>query len=556
MKMDQRPNNSTEQVERKASWWRRGWAVLAGLDEDPLASAKVAPSLELTDDRERIAGYAWAALACVLVTVLELMLRDLLASANLVLLYLVAVVLIAVRYGRKPAILASFLAVLAFDVFLIPPYYSLAVADPQYFLTFAIMLMVALIISSLTANLRHQARIAHYRERRTSALFDLSKALSVALTNEQIVDIGITHLEAMFPARVTLLLPDRQGSIQPPAASTAATVRVQEMLKHAQEVYDRQNPDGFSGDVDHILYLPLCAPMRTRGVLVAVPDDERQLLLPDQQRLLQTCAALIALAIERVHYVDVAREAELAMESERLRNSLLSAISHDVRTPLTAIVGLSSALIDDKPMSHEMRQELIGAIQDEALRMSSLVTNLLDMAKLHAGGVRLNRQWQLLEEVVGSALTMMSRTLDGRPIHVGLPRSMPLLEFDAVLLERVFCNLLDNAAKYTPSGSALWINAATKADEVLVSVEDSGTGVPEEMAAAIFEKFLRGEPESARPGVGLGLSICRAIVEAHGGRIWMQNRNEGGASFVFSLPMGSPPPGIDFTDPIEPATTT
>jgi two-component system, OmpR family, sensor histidine kinase KdpD len=283
--------------------------------------------------------------------------------------------------------------------------------------------------------------------------------------------------------------------------------------------------------------------MSTRGVLAVMPDNPALIQLPEQNRLLQTCAAQIALALERIHYVDVAQGALVSIESERLRNSLLSAISHDIRTPLTAIVGLSSTLATARPLPEQTRQELAEAIQDNAVRMSNLVTNLLDMARLHAGAIRLNRQWQMLEEVVGSALAMLSETLSGLRIEVQLPATLPLLEFDAVLIERVLCNLLDNAAKYAAAGGMVRIAAEVIGHEVQVAVEDNGPGVPAGMESSIFTKFTRGELESSRAGVGLGLSICRSIIEAHGGRISAGNRVEGGARFLFTLPVGSPPAG-------------
>jgi K+-sensing histidine kinase KdpD len=527
------------------NWLQRGFATLAGIDKNVTALASVAPpSLEAGDARARLIGFGWAVFACALATAVALPLRGLLDPANLVLLYLMAVVLVAVRFGHKPGILASFLAVLAFDVFLVPPYHSLTVADTQYLLTFAIMLMVALIISHLTANLRHQALIAHYRERRASALFDLSKDLSAALTNLQIADIGTRHLEAMFAAKVVLLFADRYEVLRPPdIQSEPLSLPADAMLHIAQQAHDQQLTLGLSGaaTAGNVVYLPLRAPMRTRGVLVVVPENPGQQLVPEQERLLQTCAAQIALAVERVHYVDVAQAAMIAMESERLRNSLLSAISHDIRTPLTTIVGLSSALASGRPLADDTRQELAESLQEEALRLSSLVTNLLDMAKLHAGAVKLNRQWQMLEEVVGSALAMLSRALGDRRVDVELPPSLPLLDFDAVLMERVFCNLLDNAAKYTAADSWIRISAAVVGSEVQVSVEDNGPGVPAGMEEMIFAKFTRGEPESHRTGVGLGLSICRTIIEAHGGQIRAENRTAGGARMMFTLPLGHPP---------------
>lgn len=507
-----------------------------------------AGSTEEVDSNERPIGYIWAIVGCTGVTLLAVQLKEVLASANLVLLYLMVVVLVAVHFGRKPGILASLLGVLCFDVFSVSPYYSLTVSDPQYLLTFAAMLAVALIISHLTANLRKQAQVALQRERRAAVLFNLSKDLSGAITYEQIAEIVTCHLEGMVRAKVYLLLPDEISRLHVFAVDGKSDELTPETsIEVAQTVYDQQVP--FDSDSDLVatrlpLYLPLRAPMRVRGVLVIASIGIQQIVPVELMRLLETSAAQIALAIERVHYVNVAQAAIVAMESERLRNSLLSAVSHDIRTPLTTIVGISTTLASERIISPESRREMVDTLQEEALRMENLVTNMLDMAKLHAGGIKLNRQWQMLEEVIGSALGILSRTLANRRIEVDIPADIPLLEFDAVLLERVICNLLDNSAKYTPPGSTIWISANHAGENLLVVVEDNGPGIPKGMEEAIFEKFTRGDPESALVGVGLGLSICRAIVDAHGGRIWAEKREQAGARFVISLPVGSPPAGL------------
>jgi two-component system, OmpR family, sensor histidine kinase KdpD len=276
-------------------------------------------------------------------------------------------------------------------------------------------------------------------------------------------------------------------------------------------------------------------------VLALQPAQPRRVLTPEQRRLLDTFARLIAISLERVHYVEVAQDTTVEMESERLRNSLLSAISHDLRTPLAALVGLAESLALTQPPPSAQQREIAAALREEALRMNSLVNNLLDMARLQAGAVKLRRQWQPLEEVVGSALKAMRTLLAGRELRVQLPQDLPLLEFDAVLIERVLCNLLENAAKYTPAGSALEINAALGDTTVEIRVEDRGPGLPHGREEDIFDKFERGRKESSTPGVGLGLAICRAIVDAHGGRIRAENRDGGGARFVFTLPRGMPP---------------
>lgn len=527
--------------------------VAADRAQHPHAALRLIPPTEGKGGREALWGYGWAGFACALVTALSLAVREVFDPANLVLLYLMAVVLVSARFGKRPGIVASVLAVLAFDFFLIPPYHSLSVADTQYVLTFAIMLTVSLIISHLTAHLRYQVRMAHYRERRTAALFELSKELSAALTNEQVVEIASRHLENMFLAEVLVFLPGPDGNLFPPHSQHAPAFAPSRIAHGpAQEFYEQASASGDAGDftiAGSALYLPLRAPMRTRGVLALAPNEPDEELGAEQRRLLQICASQIALAVERVHYVEVAQDAQLEMESERLRNSLLSALSHDVRTPLTAIVGLASTLAGGKPLPRATRQELSSALEDEAIRMNHLVTNLLDMARLQAGPIRLNCQWQLLEEVVGSSLNLLSRGLEGRPVAVSIPPTIPLLRFDAVLIERVLCNLLENAAKYSPAGSAISIGAEHQGEEVLVWVADCGPGIPAGMEEDIFVKFTQGRHESANSGVGLGLSICRTIVMAHEGRIWVEKSQEGGARFIFTLPVGSPPDDASATWP-------
>ena len=495
-------------------------------------------ALGLTDRHTPHVGpWLWTAAGCALATLLAVALRPWLVPENLVMLYLMEVVLVAVRLGRSQAIAASFLAVLAFDLFLVPPYYSFSVHDSQYLLTFVIMLAVALIISGLTSSLKMQANLADYRARRAAALFGLSGALSAALTRSQVVEAGRTQLQALFDVPALLLLPGRDGRLALPDDATSPSP-LPGVLATAQKMMEDDNADNALQASDAI-YLPLRAPMRLRGVLVL--QQAAAHVQPEMLQLLQTCASQIALAVERVHYVDVAHAAQVEMESERLRNSLLSAISHDVRTPLTAIVGLSGTLAGGHALTPAARQELAGAIEEEALRMEQLVTNLLDMARLQAGPVQLNLQWQMLEEVVGSALSLQSRSLAGRHIDLRLPPGLPLLALDAVLIERVLCNLLTNASRLTPAASPLAIEAARRGDMVEIALEDHGPGVAPADRQRIFDKFSRAHPESTGSGVGLGLSICRAIVEAHGGRIWVEPGSAGGARFVFTLPVGTPP---------------
>lgn len=493
----------------------------------------------LPPGRARLADYAYAAAACLATTLIATPLREHFDLANIVMLFLLTVVLVAVRLGRGPAVAAAFLSVASFDFFFVPPRFSFAVSDAQYILTFAVMLIVALVTGQLTARLRLEAQAASGRERRARALYGMARDLSGALTVEQAADIARRLIHDTLAANTRLYLPTSAGELKEAGGAAGISDGITARFAHLAFRSGKAVGPG-TPDIEHmpILFLPLSAPMRVRGVMTVTLGKSP--LLPEQRQLLETVASLVAIVIERLHYVEVAQEALVRVESERLRNALLSAISHDLRTPLTALVGLSDSLAMTGEGLPQNKREAAEAIRDEALRMSRLVSNLLDMARLQAGAVRLRKEWQPLEEIVGSSLKHVEALLQGRSVRIDLMRDLPLLEFDAVLIERVLCNLLENAAKFAPSGE-VGIGARRHDGVVEISVTDSGPGVAPGSEVAIFEKFMRGQPESANAGVGLGLAICRSIVEAHGGRIWAENRSEGGARFAFTLPVGEPP---------------
>jgi two-component system sensor histidine kinase KdpD len=490
--------------------------------------------------------YLWAAIACVGVTLLSVPLAPHFDRSNIVAIYILAVVLVGVRLGRGPAALAAVLSVCAFDFFFVPPRFSFAVSDVQYLLTFCIMLAVGLIAGQLTAGLRFQARVASHREERAGSLYEIARDLSAAVQVEQVVKISDESIQRTFRASAALLLPDAGGrlirTLNADAKRADAALAVE--IGTAQWAFDRGQPAGFGTDTlpgSEVLYIPLRAPIQARGVLAVKAHNRRMLRIPEQRQLLDTFAALIAIALERVHYVGVAQDALLKMESERLRNSLLAALSHDLRTPLTVLVGLAESLALTAPKLSSVQLETAQAIQDEARRMSTLVSNLLDMARIESGEVTLNLQWQPFEEVVGAALEAARGMLQRHTVVVQLPRDLPLVRFDAVLIERVLVNLLENVSKYTPPGSTVTLSAEVIADRLSVSVADNGAGLPAGREEAVFQKFTRGERESATPGVGLGLAICRAIIESHQGKITGAQRPGGGAIFTFTLPLGFPP---------------
>jgi len=519
-------------------------------------NAQPAPSLPDAESSKQLKNkqlrYLWAALACGGVTLGSVPLGTHFDRSNIVAIFILTVVLVAVRWGRGPAAMAAILSVCAFDYFFVPPRFSFAVSDVQYLLTFFIMLAVGLITGQLTAGLRFQARVASHREERAGSLYEIARDLSGAVQVEQVVRISDESIQRTFRASAALLLPDASGRLvvtSQNADKPRVDARLAVEIGTAQWAFDRGQPAGFGTDTlpgSEVLYIPLRAPTKARGVLAVKSHNRRLLRIPEQRQLLDTFAALIAIALERVHYVGLAQDALLKMESERLRNSLLAALSHDLRTPLTVLVGLAESLALTAPKLTAAQLETAEAIQDEARRMSTMVSNLLDMARIESGEVTLNLQWQPLEEVVGAALDAARGMLQRHRVEVHFPRDLPLVKFDAVLIERVLVNLLENVSKYTPVGSTVTLSAEVRGGELRVSVSDDGPGLPAGREEAVFQKFTRGERESATPGVGLGLAICRAIIESHQGTIIAAQRPGGGATFTFTLPLGNPPvPAIE-----------
>jgi len=541
----------------QASFWRPAGTLAQQLgrlaaDVDlieigaPVHEARAAPAQRSNDSRGggpafEPVGYFVAVAACALLTAATQPLVEILDLANIVMLFLLAVLGVALRYGRGPAALASVLNVVAFDFFFVPPRMSFGVTDAQYILTFGVMLAVGLIVGQLTAGLRFQARIASHRERRSNSLFEVARDLSSVLAAEQVVEAAEEAVAREFHARAHIFvftMDERLVSV------AAAPEGVGLDTGAARWAFDHAQAAGLGTDTlpgSAWLYLPLKAAMRTRGVLALQPEQPRLMLVPEQRRQLETFAALTAIALERVHYVEVAQGATVQIESERLRNSLLGALSHDLRTPLAGLVGLVESLRLSRPALSRDQAEIADELQAGALRMSTQVDNLLDMARIESGNVKLRRDWHSIEEIVGSAVRATARAVEPRRVTADLPADLPLVECDAVLIERVFVNLLENAAKYTAKTAAIRISARPVDGAMRIEVGDDGPGVRPGQEEAIFEKFTRGARESAIAGVGLGLAICKAIVEAHGGTIAAANAVGGGAAFTFTLPLGTPP---------------
>jgi len=478
---------------------------------------------------------------CIGTAALTSPLQDYLDLANTVMLFLLAVLLVALRAGRGPAIFAAIASVLLFDFLFVPPRFSLAVGDVQYGITLGVMLAVALVTAQLATGMGRQAEVAARRERETRSFYELARDLAGAVSTEQVAAIANQFMHAAG-GHATLLLPDISDVLSVTSDGAGEVAHFEQRL--ALVAYRKGEIVAVNAldDAGHsVSYVPLKAPMRTRGVLVVTAERRSRSSHEPMDAMLSTVASLVAIAVERLHYVDVANNAQMEMASERLRTSILSALSHDLRTPLTAIVGLADSLTVQKPSLPEAAHETAAAIRDQAARLSSMVTNLLDMARLAAGNVKPRKEWQVLEEVAGAAVQLLGRSLAGHRVAIELPLAIPLIEFDAILIERVLCNLIENAAKYSAPGSAITIGARLEGGFAHVSVTDEGPGFPEGRQEEVFEMFVRGEPESSAPGAGLGLAISRSIVEAHRGTIHARNQAPRGAQVTFTLPLGTPP---------------
>ncbi|WP_248352520.1 sensor histidine kinase [Anaeromyxobacter oryzae] len=470
--------------------------------------------------------------------------RAVLSVPDVEMLFLLAVTVVAVTSGRGPSLLASALSVVAYDFFFVPPALTLGVADARYLLTFAMMFGVGAVISTLTLRLREQERAAVERERRTSALYAVSRQLGSAIDAAGVGEVCARAAAEVLGGPAVLLERRRDGALVPLAAAPADASLTPAEAAVARWTMEHGGIAG-RGTGTWRREAVVCAPIRISaevlGVL-AVRAGGTEGLRADQREFLEALCRQGAFALERVRLADDVRQAALRARTEELRSGLLSAVSHDLRTPLAAITGAATTLRDDPNLDGATRRELLDTVCEEAERLERLVSNLLHMTRLESGAVSPRREWVPLVEVLGVALSRLERRLAGRPVRVAVPDDLPLLSVDPVLLELLLVNLLENAAKYTPAGSEIDVGAAREGGAVVVEVADRGPGIPRGEEERVFERFRRGSHPGIA-GVGLGLPIARAIAQAHGGRLVASGRAGGGAVFRLTLPLGAEPPG-------------
>jgi two-component system sensor histidine kinase KdpD len=486
--------------------------------------------------------YGWAVAISALCTLVAFAMYRRFELSNLVMIYLLGVTVAGLRLGRGPSALTAVLNVAAFDFFFVPPRYSFAVSDVQYLVTFGTMVIIALVIANLTASVRQQTRVAGARERRTALLYAMSRELAATRGIDNMARVAVRHVAEVFQCQAVVLLPAAGGKLHYPDAPPLETSFRHADLAVAQWVADHGRPAGLGTDTLPAArgeYLPLGEEGRTVGVLGVLPSNARRVLLPEQSHLLSTFAGQIALALERARLAEAAEASSLAAERETLRNTLLASISHDLRTPLAVMAAAGSTLAQHGAnLDEPTRVALARSVESKAHEMSDLVSNVLDLVRLESGQVALRRDWQTIDDLVGSALAACAERLAAHRVELHLAPDLPPVWVDATLIVQVLTNLLDNAAKYTPPGTPVTVSGVVEPDRtfVRVTVDDEGPGLPAGDPARLFDKFQRGNDEGSVVGVGLGLAICQAIVRAHGGEIEAHRREGGGARFTFTLP--------------------
>ena len=477
------------------------------------------------------AGYAAGALVTTLATSLASLAASHTTLAHVMVIYLLGAVRIATRYGVAVSTFTIAASALCFDYFSIPPIFAFALPDAHSVLTLGGLLVTAIIVCTLIQRLRHQRTVARESEARTLALCELSLDLSETDGTNELPRIAERHLRRLFGPETRVLVRHADRELIDELGSESERALARDALCRG-ELRTAESDAGALG------FQPIASGAQPLGLIrVALPAGGAA-QARDHEVLLAACADRIAVAVDRLTLGEAARRAQVEVEAEHLRNELLSAMSHDLRTPLASILAAGTTLLGRASAADGGQQELLETIVEETERLNRLVTNLLSVTRLESGRVQLNRSPEALEDLIAGVLSRLSGRLAGRALEIAYPHELPLVNMDPVLVDQVLVNLLENALRYTPAGSPLAIQVLVAEDEVSVEIADRGPGIAEGERERVFEKFYRGaEAKQKDGGSGLGLTICRAVARAHGGRIEIRPRSGGGTSVEFALPV-------------------
>jgi two-component system sensor histidine kinase KdpD len=489
---------------------------------------------------KRLCPYVAALGLTALCTAITVPMLDHFDLVDISMVYMLGATVAALCLGLGPAVCASLANIAAFDYFVVPPRRSFFVTEPRYFVTFGVMLGVSIVIAKLVSAVRMQTSAAAARERRTAALYSISRELAVTRDAETMAAIAERHIAAMWQSSAVVRVRDNgRLSLRQSAGGTAPDPTVCEwVVEHRQ----RAGLGAEHFGADSSIYLPLIGSEDVRGVLIMNPSDPRRMLIPEQSQLLEALAGQLALALERVRLAEAAQIAHLAAERATLRNTLLASISHDLRTPLSAIAGAGSMMAHDNfPLDGHRRTTLGRLIEDKARDMTELLTNVLDLMRLESGAIEIRREWHSLEDLIGLTLRKNESKLGGRRTIVDIPGDLPMMFVEGGLIVQMLSNLVENCTKHTPPDTEILIAATLVEGQIEITVQDDGPGLSLIDPDWLFEKFERGKVEGNVAGVGLGLAICRAVSRLHGGDIRAMPVESGGACFVITLPVSTAP---------------
>ncbi len=459
------------------------------------------------------------------------------AAANLVMIYLLAVVLISAKFGRGPAVVASLVSVCIFDFFCIEPYLTFAVSDSQYLLTFGVMLTTALVISNLTATAQEQAERATRKEQQTALLYSFSREIADVPNLSALAEMAQRHISQLIDSNVEVIIaePDKESFSTTVSSRSALAQSDRDLIEKAfSEAKDRDIKISHSTKV--VSLKGSASAPRVLGVVFIQQGLSK--CDSEQFKTFEAFINQLATACERTRLSAENEQARVQVKAEQLRSSLLSSISHDLRTPLATITGAASGIMEaGSDVKLAECRELATEIFNESRRLNRLVGNLLDMTRVESGALEIHKEPQPVDEIIGSAISYFSEQLESRTVETVIPDDLPMISGDAVLIQQLLINLLENVFKYTPADSPLLFKATCDADFVTIELSDRGPGIPEELREQIFQKFVRATNKTSASGAGLGLAICQGIVEAHGGKLGVKAREGGGATFWFTLPV-------------------
>ncbi len=490
-----------------------------------------------------ILQYVVALVAVAFITAVDLYLLPLIGYRSAGLSELFVVLLIAVFIGRGPALMAALLTAVSWNFLFIPPRFTLTISLVEDVILFAMYFITALVAGNLTARLRTQERLARYRAERTQALYALTRDIATAVTLDDVLQSAVKQIGQVFDADVAVFLRTPSGKLQAEAHPAGSLTVDERDYSVAAWAFQNARPAGKGTgtlSLARAQSLPLLTPGGPVGVIVLHQRRTEELNV-DQAAMLETFVSQVALGIEREFLDAAAEQSAMLRESERLHATLLNSISHELRTPISTILGAASSL-NDARVDGDTRDTLVHDIQDAAERLNRLVANLLDISRLESGRLTLKLEWSDVSDLIGVALSSAERRLAGHPVTLDVPPDLPLIQIDFVLMEQALVNILDNAAVYTPPGTPIHVSARRRDDAVEIAVADRGPGLPTD-PDRLFEKFFRG-PTAASGGTGLGLAIVKGLVESHGGSIRAENEPEGGARFVITLPATATAPPV------------